>query len=49
VDERAGEVRVGGRVFREGDWLSIDGTAGEILAGSLTPFPSEIIQTLLSR
>jgi pyruvate,orthophosphate dikinase len=25
----------GGRVLKEGDWLSLDGTAGEVFAGEL--------------
>jgi len=47
VDEHAGEVRVGARVFREGDMLSIDGTSGEVIAGSLHPEPSEVLQFFL--
>jgi pyruvate,orthophosphate dikinase len=47
VDERAGEVRVKGRVFHEGDPLSIDGTTGEVLAGALATHPSEVLLSLL--
>jgi pyruvate,orthophosphate dikinase len=36
VDEEKGIVRVDGQVFREGDFLSIDGTTGEVLAGALS-------------
>ncbi len=39
VDEHAGEVRVDGKVFHEGDELSIDGTSGEVLAGALADPP----------
>ena len=46
VDEEGGEVRVGGRVFREGDELSIDGTAGEVIAGALAAQESEVLQAL---
>ncbi len=46
VDERAGEVRVKGRVFHEGDALSIDGTTGEVLAGALASHPSEVLLSL---
>jgi len=46
VDERAGEVRVKGRVFHEGDALSIDGTTGEVLAGALATHPSEVLLSL---
>jgi pyruvate,orthophosphate dikinase len=47
VDEEEGVVRVAGQVFREGDALSIDGTAGEVLAGSLSTRPSEVLRALL--
>ena len=47
VDEETGEVRVGGHVFREGDELSIDGTAGEVIAGRLAPQESEVLTVLL--
>jgi pyruvate, orthophosphate dikinase len=47
VDEESGEVRVGDKVLREGDELSIDGTAGEVIAGSLKPQESEVLQVLL--
>jgi len=33
--------------LEEGDWLSIDGTSGEIISGKLPTRPSEIIQVLL--
>jgi pyruvate,orthophosphate dikinase len=47
VDEHAGEVRVGGKVFREGDQLSIDGTTGEVIAGALSPKPSLVLKSML--
>ncbi len=47
VDEEKGELRVEGRVFKEGDRLSIDGTTGEVLAGELASKPSEVLQVLL--
>jgi pyruvate, orthophosphate dikinase len=47
VDEEAGEVRVAGRVFREGDEMSIDGTTGEVLAGGLATRSSEVVRFLL--
>ncbi|HHF42830.1 MAG TPA: pyruvate, phosphate dikinase [Candidatus Aminicenantes bacterium] len=39
-------LQVGSTVIREGDWLSIDGTTGEVLVGKITTKPSEIIQVL---
>jgi pyruvate, orthophosphate dikinase len=51
VDEHTGEVRVrgGDLVLREGDQLSIDGTAGEVIAGALSPKPSLVLKSMLDR
>ncbi|MGD0479155.1 MAG: pyruvate, phosphate dikinase [Terracidiphilus sp.] len=35
VDEAKKELRVKGRTFRQGDWLSLDGTTGRVIAGQL--------------
>ena len=35
VNERAREMRVKGEVFREGDWISLDGTTGRVIKGKL--------------
>jgi pyruvate,orthophosphate dikinase len=35
VDERAGEIRVKGQVFKQGDWISLDGTTGRVIKGKL--------------
>jgi pyruvate, orthophosphate dikinase len=35
VDERKGEMRVKGLVFKEGDWISLDGTSGRVIKGKL--------------
>ncbi len=40
-------LTVGGRVFNEGDYLSIDGTAGTVYAGEVKTAPSEVIQGLI--
>jgi pyruvate,orthophosphate dikinase len=47
VDEEEGTVRLDGQVFREGDFLSIDGTTGEVLAGALSTRSSEVLRALL--
>ena len=49
IDYRAKTMTVNGTdVFREGeDYLSIDGTSGEVYAGQLPTAASEIIQGLL--
>ncbi|MGB6687685.1 MAG: pyruvate, phosphate dikinase [Terracidiphilus sp.] len=35
VDEVKKELRVKGRTFKHGDWLSLDGTTGRVIAGQL--------------
>jgi pyruvate, orthophosphate dikinase len=35
VDERSGQMRVKGQVFKEGDWISLDGTSGRVIKGKL--------------
>ncbi|HKI77396.1 MAG TPA: pyruvate, phosphate dikinase [Ignavibacteriaceae bacterium] len=38
-----------GVVIREGDYISIDGTTGEVIQGKLETRPSEVIQVLISK
>jgi pyruvate,orthophosphate dikinase len=47
VDYGARSVTVDGRTFKEGEWMSIDGTAGKVYAGRLKTAPSEIIAGLV--
>jgi pyruvate,orthophosphate dikinase len=47
VDYQARNVRVEGQVFKEGDWLSIDGTVGKVFAGQVKTAPSEIVAGLV--
>jgi pyruvate,orthophosphate dikinase len=49
IDYHAGEMRVGGKVFKEGDFLSLDGTTGEVIAGQIKTLPSEILQVLVEK
>jgi pyruvate, orthophosphate dikinase len=35
VNERAREMRVKGQVFKDGDWISLDGTTGRVIKGKL--------------
>ena len=39
VDEHAREMRVKGQVFKDGDWLSLDGTTGRVIKGKLHTIP----------
>jgi pyruvate, orthophosphate dikinase len=47
IDYQARTARVAGQVFKEGDWLSIDGTAGKVYAGEVKTAPSEIVAGLI--
>jgi pyruvate, orthophosphate dikinase len=38
-----------GTTLKQGDYISIDGTAGEVFAGEVTTAPSEIVQVLVDR
>ncbi|MGO9638293.1 MAG: pyruvate, phosphate dikinase, partial [Terracidiphilus sp.] len=35
VDEAKKELRVKGKTFKQGDWISLDGTTGRVIAGKL--------------
>ena len=39
----------GPRLLKQGDWLSIDGIAGEVLEGRLPTSPSEVVQVLVDK
>src|SRR5204863_9490945 len=39
VDEKAREMHVKGQVFKEGDWISLDGTTGRVIKGKLKTIP----------
>src|SRR6266513_997893 len=47
IDYGTRTVSVNGQTFKEGDFLSIDGTAGTVYAGQLATAPSEIIAGML--
>jgi pyruvate,orthophosphate dikinase len=39
VDESAGVVRVDGRVLREGEWITVDGSTGRVILGQVPLVP----------
>jgi pyruvate,orthophosphate dikinase len=48
VDYGRGELKSEGHEpLEEGDWVSIDGTTGEVIGGQLPTKPSEVIQVLI--
>jgi pyruvate, orthophosphate dikinase len=48
VDYQARTVNVEGQTFKEGDWMSIDGTVGKVYAGQVKTAPSEIVAGLIN-
>ncbi|MFQ5849056.1 MAG: pyruvate, phosphate dikinase [Candidatus Binatia bacterium] len=49
VDTPAREVRVRDTVLREGDWVSVDGTSGEVIRGEIKTLPSDVLGVLIER
>src|SRR5438876_765798 len=49
VDYQSKTLTVGTLTCHEGDYLSIDGTSGNVYAGQLKTAPSEVIQVLLQK
>jgi pyruvate, orthophosphate dikinase len=43
------EMNVNGHVVRAGDYISLDGTTGEVILGEVEPRPSEIMQVLIDK
>ena len=49
IDYHQGTLSVGEHVLRDGDWLSIDGFTGEVIAGKVDTRPSEVVQVLIDQ
>jgi len=49
IDEEKRVLRVGGRTLREGSFLSLDGSTGEVLLGDAPTADSEIVRVLTGR
>jgi pyruvate, orthophosphate dikinase len=41
VDEAKKELRVKGKTFKQGDWISLDGTTGRVIDGKLKTLPAQ--------
>jgi pyruvate,orthophosphate dikinase len=41
VDEANKELRVKGHTYKQGDWISLDGTTGRVIAGQLKTLPAQ--------
>jgi pyruvate,orthophosphate dikinase len=49
IDYAAKTMTVDGVTYKEGDFLSINGTAGEVYAGQISTAASEIVQVLIEK
>ena len=49
IDYQKRTLSANATTLAQGDYISIDGTAGEVFAGEVTTAPSEIIQVLVDR
>ncbi len=49
LDYEKRTLTVNGRTWNEGDWLSINGTLGNVYAGQIPTAPSEIVQVLIHK
>ncbi|GKT08988.1 pyruvate, phosphate dikinase [Desulforhabdus sp. TSK] len=47
IEYRTHRMTVGDRIIREGDWLSLDGTTGEVFVGQIPTQPSEVLSVIL--
>jgi pyruvate, orthophosphate dikinase len=49
IDYQKRTLSANGTTLQQGDYISIDGTAGEVFAGQVTTAPSEIVQVLVDQ
>ena len=49
IDYAARTMHVGETILKEGDWLSLDGSTGEVIVGEIRTLPSEVLQVLLGK
>ena len=49
IDYSTHTMKVKGKVIKEGDWISLDGTTGEVIEGKVATKPSEVLQVLVNK
>ncbi len=49
IDYGKRTMTVKGRSLNEGDWISLDGTTGQVLEGKVNTRPSEVLQVLIEK
>ena len=49
IDYSTHTMKVKGKLIKEGDWISLDGTTGEVIEGKVPTKPSEVLQVLVDK
>ncbi len=49
IDYSSHRMTVKGRTLKEGDWISLDGTTGQVIEGKVNTKPSEVLQVLIEK
>ncbi|MGD0398147.1 MAG: pyruvate, phosphate dikinase [Syntrophobacteraceae bacterium] len=49
IDYRNRRMTIGDRVIREGQYLSLDGSVGEVFAGQIPTRPSEVLRVIIDK
>ena len=49
IDYATKKMTVNGKVYKQGDYISIDGTLGEVYAGQIKTASSEVVQVLINK
>ncbi|MCX7966032.1 MAG: pyruvate, phosphate dikinase [Syntrophorhabdaceae bacterium] len=49
IDYKKKAISVNGQIIKEGDYISIDGTTGEVFIGEIKTIPSEILRVLIDK
>jgi pyruvate,orthophosphate dikinase len=49
INYKTRQFEVNGHVVKEGDWISLDGSTGEIIEGKIETKPSDVLQVLLDK
>jgi len=49
IDYSTRSMKVNGKVIQQGDWISIDGSTGEVIEGKIATRPSEVVEVLIHK
>jgi len=49
IDYPSHSMKVNGKTINQGDWISIDGSTGEVMEGKIPTKPSEVVEVLINK